>query len=360
MKKKLIKFISFAVILGLVVIFSTSQVLAGNLSTLKDTLNRLVQNQTSGITHKIIFTAETATSGGSGNNEVIIVAPDADDNTWCAVDGADLTVAGCTDESSTSLPGTTLTGTCAKGTGAETYDTITIGGVDDLSATKYCVDISEDTTAQLGTPAAGEHVMTVKTNDGTDDIDAGEMAIQILTSDQVAVSGKIGTTLTFTITNPTIGFGTWTGTEKRWANSDSSGATSEPATADLTTLGASTNATSGLTITIKSTGSGSNAGLYSSATSTLIPAAAPNSITEGTAGYAAYGANDSTDLTIEPEFAVSETTATLLITAQSFVTATTPVSSGSTVDLALIAAVASATPAGTYSDTLTLNCTGNF
>jgi len=168
---------------------------AGDLNHLKDRLNRLIQNQTSGIIHTVLFTTAGAVSGGDGNNKVILVFPDADDGTWCAFAGADLTVSGCSEESASPLQGTpSLIARCVKGTGVSDYDTIYVEQVNNLLAvTSYCVQISDGSTAKLGTPpATTTGVITVKTNNGSSDIDTGQLPVDIITNDQVTVTATIG------------------------------------------------------------------------------------------------------------------------------------------------------------------------
>jgi len=172
-----------------------SVIYAGDLNHLKDKLNRLIQNQSSGINHTVLFTAAGAVSGGDGNNKVIVTFPDTDDATWCSAEGTDLTVAGCTEDSANALSGTPgLTARCVKGVGVSSYDTIYVEQVDDLSAgLAYCVSISDGSTAKLGTPlATTSGVITVKTNNGSSDVDTGQLPVDIITSDQVAVTARVG------------------------------------------------------------------------------------------------------------------------------------------------------------------------
>ena len=195
-EKKKLNFWNIFLISCLVVILLiqfSPDIYAGALTKLKDRLNRLIQNQTSGITHIVVFTTENAVSGGAGNNSVILVFPDTDDGNWCATASTDLAVIGSTEDSATELPGT-LTARCVKGVGVLNYDTIFIEGVDNLSAaTKYAVQISDGTAAKLGTPATTTSgVITVKTNNGTGDVDSERLTVDIITDDQVVVTANIG------------------------------------------------------------------------------------------------------------------------------------------------------------------------
>lgn len=168
----------------------------------------------------------------------------------------------------------------------------------------------------------------------------------------------VAPTLSFSITNNDVGFGTWPNTNKRWANSAKSGAEADPGVGEATQLGASTNSSSGLIITVRSQGNGATAGLYkSSGTTHLIEAVEPSSVANATEGYAIYGANASL-LTVVAGFAIGGTTV-LATSAQTFASASGTVDGG-TVDVKPIAGITSTTPAGSYADTLTFICTGTF
>jgi hypothetical protein len=207
---------------------------------------------------------------------------------------------------------------------------------------------------------AGSYTLTFATNDGTSDVDTTTVVVTILSDEQVAVGATVPQSISFSISDLAIGFGTWSATEIRYATGDETGSTTEPAAGQPTQLTASTNAGNGLTITIKSQGDGTSAGLYKSVSPTkLISAVASSSVAAGSEGYGVYGKNASL-LTIDEGFdndGVSDLAVST--SAQTFVSTTTPVSNG-TVDAVPIAAIATDTPAGSYSDALTFVCTGNF
>jgi len=157
-----------------------------------------------------------------------------------------------------------------------------------------------------------------------------------------------------------VGFGTWAGTEVRYATDDEAGLTTEPGAGLPIQLTASTNAVNGLIITIRSQGDGTNAGLYKSVAPTkLIAAVASSAVAAASEGYGVYGKNASL-LTIDEGFD-NDSVSDLAVTtsAQTLVSTTGSVSTG-TVDVVPKAAIATLTPAGSYSDSLTLICTGKF
>jgi len=167
-------------------------------------------------------------------------------------------------------------------------------------------------------------------------------------------------TLSFSISDLTIGFGTWSGTELRYATGDEAGSTTEPGAGLPTQLTASTNAANGLVITIRSTGDGTSAGLYKSVSPTkLISAVASSTVAAGSEGYGVYG-KAATGLTIDEGFnndGVSDLA--ISTSALRFAYTTAPVTDG-VVDVSSKAAITATTPTGSYSDALTLVCTGTF
>ncbi len=206
--------------------------------------------------------------------------------------------------------------------------------------------------------SAGSYYVRINTYsnaDCTGDLDSGVVMFAVLSG--ISVTASIGETLSFSASDYAIGLGTWTGTEVRWATADEQGATSEQGNGYPTQLTLSTNASGGTTITIHDVGNGSgSAGLYNG--SNLIPAAAANSITGGTAGYAVYGKNASS-LTIATGFNGGSSTGVLSTSAQTFATAGGAVSSA-TVDVQPKAAISSTTQPGSYSDTLIFIATPTY
>lgn len=189
--------------------------------------------------------------------------------------------------------------------------------------------------------------------------DVGNFAVAILTDDQVAVGATILPSLTFTISDVVIGFGEIDSAMIYYATADSSTATTEPANNLPTKLTVSTNATSGLTITVQSTGSGAAAGLYSTILTELVEAAASTAVAGGTDGYGVYGKNSS-NLTIAEGYDNDGNSDSAITTAATTLASTAGVVSSGTMDLAIKAGVGASTKAGVYSDTLSLICTGNF
>ena len=337
------------------------------LTTIFDQLDRAKQNQTTGVGQIIAFTPTTTDSTGT-NSIIRLQFPDADDTQWCRTVGA-LTATTSTYQSATGLPGT-LTANCTQGSGSTSYDTIYIcaTGTNTWTAgTLYGVRVV-DSTGHLGTrtTAANDNKVIVTVGyaatctDPTTITDTGYYALSVVANDQVAVTATVDPLFSFSITNLTIGFGEFPSTTKRWATTDTNGLTSEPGNQNPSYFTVSTNAPNGAMVAAASTGNGT-AGLYKSIAPTkLIPAAAANSVTTGTEGYGLYVKNVGSSLAAVSGWLNSGATGVISSTLQSIVTASGPVSSNNTADIALVAAIATSTPAGAYSDAITLVGTGKF
>lgn len=183
-KSAKILFLSFLFFSATLFLFSSAD--AGQLSPIKDRLNRQRQNLTSGIVHTLVFTTEQAVSGGAGNNQIKIDFPATDSGLWCRTPGA-LVVNSCTEDGANPLPGTLLA-SCS-----QSNDRITIAGVDNLLAgTQYCVQVEDTTTGDLGTPTSStKGQITVTTNDGIGNIDSETFAVDIVTNDEVTVTANV-------------------------------------------------------------------------------------------------------------------------------------------------------------------------
>lgn len=191
--------------------------------------------------------------------------------------------------------------------------------------------------------------------------DSGSLAVVIVTDDQVVVNASVAPTLSFSISDNAIGFGSISAdTNVHWATANGVGQTSEPASDNPVKLIGSTNASSGLLIKIKSNGDGSSAaGLYSATTTQMIEAAASSVVAANTDGYGVYGKN-AASLTIDEAYDNDfDTDVAITRSMSSFASTTGPVADGS-VDLTLKAGVAGSTKAGAYTDTITIQCSGNF
>lgn len=332
----------------------TPKVEAAALTSASVYLNTLSQSQVSGATYEIILQPAAASTSGS----LIIVFPDADDGDWCRSAGSLTTATTSLKESALALPGT-LSASCTQGSGASNYDTITITGMTAIvNSNKYGVRISGNVGALGTSESSTTGIITVKTNSGSD-VDTGYAAVDIITSDEISISGRVDPTLTFGITDSSIGFGIVTAAAVRYATADEVGSASEPAGGAPSQLSVSTNADDGAVIEIRDTNTNSASGMYSAGTGTTLVSVASTAVSLGSEEFGIYGKNGSSVTIAEGFDNDSNADAAITTTFQTFATVAGPVSSA-TVDVAPVAAVSAATPAGNYADTIYVVATGKF
>ena len=329
-------------IVGVLIWFSG--VYAGTLTNpLKDRMNRLKQNLTTGIKHTVVFKTELAVTGGVGVNKVIMVFPDADDATWCATAGTDLVTADCTEGGATALPGT-QTARCVQGAGASNYDTIYVEAVDNLAAaTTYCFDVTDGTAGKLGTPAATTTgVITVKTNNGTSDVDTGKLAVDIVTDEQVVVSATVEPSITLTLSTNSINLGTLS---------------TSSVSSQTMTVQTVVNGVGGYSTTLLE-----NNNLWIDASNDINDVAVTGTIDAGTEEYG-MSTNDSTDgpfdILYDADCAAVFNADPITSTAQTLAGDPTG-PTDETATLCFAASRSSTTTAGSYSHTLTFISTGTF
>lgn len=170
-------------------------------------------------------------------------------------------------------------------------------------------------------------------------------------AEAVGVSAIIGQTLTFGLSTNSTDFGTL---------SSGSINTSTP----NITLTISTNAANGFSIVVKDEGDGVNPGLYKSTAPTKLIASSTATLVAGTEGYgiqaATTGAGSGATVTLATTYNKSgNDVGGLNRTDTSLASATGPVS-GREVVITHKAAISGMTLAGSYADTITYTCTGNF
>ncbi len=188
--------------------------------------------------------------------------------------------------------------------------------------------------------------------------DTGTVAVEVVSNNNLAVTGTVDPQITCSIDDNTAAFGTFT--------------LATVTTADSTPIWTiSTNATNGYNLSVRSVGNSTNAGLYSSAAGYVIKSAdsAENSTSDlsvsATIGYGLQGtktngdAGSATTTIQSPYTSTTTTVGRLQLTAQALASATGPVSNA-TITTTLKAKVTAFVPAGSYVDTVTYVCTGIY
>jgi len=341
LKKLSITLFMAAFVVGM--LFPAGIAKAGTLETVEDHMNRQKASETSGISHNIVFTVPAGNTGTEAEVHLIF-DDDDDDGLWCATAGA-ITAAGSTTYAANALPGT-LAASCAQGAGGSSYDTLTVTGVTNLSAsTEYGVLLTDTGAGALGTPAAStDGNITVQTRDsGQAVIDSQQLAVDIITDDQIAVSADVPPTITVTLSANSIDLGTL-----------STGLVSQAGITSTVT----TNASNGYSSQV----------LYdttlTNAASDTINDAAGGTIVAGTEEFGVSTSDTGEDITTWSPAACSDTGSTSNATAlstslQTFAGASSAVSSEATT-LCFLASITGTTEAGTYTNTVTVVTTGLF
>ncbi len=317
-----------------------------------DYLSSTMELQTSGTTHEIHFQTAEGLTGGSANNTLTIQFPDDDDTLWCRTPGTITPTTTNLRNSATPLPGTP-SASCTQGSGADSYDTITISNLDNLTPTTHYAIRLEENTAQLGTPSTATNgIINLYTNDGTENVESKMIDVYILNPNTIQVTGRVEPTITFNIANDQVGFGPITASNIRYANPTQTGS---DALTTATTLTLSTNADDGAIIEIKDL----NNGLHNPAASTTLTSQASTNLTAGTEGFSIHGQNPTSLIIAEGFDHDSTADQAITTTYQSLAESTGPVESAQ-VELVCQTAISGLTPAGDYQDTLTLLATGRF
>lgn len=105
------------------------------------------------------------------------------------------------------------------------------------------VIVTYDSTNATNPSSANSYVVSIAGDFG----DTGSITVPILTDDQVQVSATVSQSITFTISDNSIGFGNLTSANARYATGDASGSDSETGAHDLVV---GTNAANGYTLTL--------------------------------------------------------------------------------------------------------------
>ena len=193
---------------------------------------------------------------------------------------------------------------------------------------------------QITNPSAGTHQIDIGGTFG----DTGSLAVVIVADNQVAVTGTVLPTLSFSLSANAAAFGNLSSASVATAGTN-------------ITLTISTNGTDGYTVTVKDEGDASDPGLWSAAANNLI-ASSTATLAAGTEGYGIQASGSGA--TVASPYNVSGVNVGALSrTAQTLATNTGP-ANGDTVIVTHKAAISNITEPGDYVDTITYNVIANF
>lgn len=339
----------FSVLALLLAIAPIRPASAAAVTSLKDTLSRL--KASTAANHTIQFTTPTGVAAGQ-----TMTLTFGSGFTMNAIDFADIDV---TDDSVDLTLAATPSGATWGAALSGQVVTITSGTGTIAASSVIAIEIGTHATAgstgdtQVTNPTAGGTTVAIAGTFG----DSGTLAISIIADEQVAVTATVDPTITFTVSDNAIGFGTLSSSTGRWATGDALGGNASATTPTAAhTMTLATNAQSGWAITY------SGATLTSGA-NTITDAATIDEDSDGTPGSEQFGLGASTDgdATIATGYLrdgvadwdfVPSTTTTLV--SESGETAT------ETISVSYLANIAAITESGSYTTTITYIATGTF
>ncbi len=351
-----------AVILLVGINFAPHQAQAASLTSMRAVASRLAENTNSDYT--IYFVSPTGIQSGTSDDIILTFSSDF---TLAAEAAANFDFA--VGNSGTCTSATYTEETLALTASATEWGVDVTGDVvtfepetDDTHAGGLCYRVRMGTVATSGGTGAASTVQNGPL-DNDDSIvfsggfgDTGTIALDIISNDQVTITATVDPTITFTIDDNAIGFGTLSNTTGRWATADATGGNASPAlptAANVLTV--ATNASSGYALT------------YNGATLTsggnTIDVATVTGDGDGTQDVEQFGLSLSTsgDATIAsgyqrdatPDFNfVASTTTTIA--------SETGPTNTETFSVSYLANIRGNTEAGAYSTTLTYIATGTF
>lgn len=231
-------------------------------------------------------------------------------------------------------------------------------GGDFTNAETITVEIGTNATAsgtganQINNQTAGQN-----TSDPTVDVtsgasDTGSFAVEVIADDSVNVTATVDPSITFSISDTTIGFGTLLTSAARYANGAATGSASVIAAHTLT---AGTNAASGLAVTY-------NGALMTSAANN-IDAATISGDADGTIGaeqFAISFDDNAATFTMVSAYDENLNNASYAAGATTQIFSSAAPVASTNVDAHYLANIASNTPAGSYSTDITYIATGTF
>ena len=348
MNKTLISKIRFVtslyLVLGMLMLMGGVQVAyAASLTALSNTLSS--QKVSTLANHDLQFTTPTGVASG----QTIIITFQSDFSIAAAMDFTDMDV--LDDAANVTLAAAPSGATWGAVRTSATVITLTNGTTAVGAGSVIRVKIGTNATNQ----STGVRQITNTTTNGSKTVamtgtftDVGTTTVSILNNDQVAVTATVDQSLTFTISDNTVEFGTLTSADDFFADN----AGGNPTEVEAHTLVVGTNAGSGYSMTINGT----------TLTNGSFTIATTSANTASTIGSEQFGlrmnASGGLGTVSAPYTAAGYAFDSLNFPDQ--VAAATGASANTTYSVRYIANIASNTEAGAYTSTLTYVATANF
>jgi hypothetical protein len=321
---------------------------ADQLYTIKDVLSSQMINASS--THTLTF--KTPTGATTTAKTIIVTFPSGFDFTGIAT--TDLTLRHGTTtglEITTTIaaaPGANIWGAVFSGASSTilTLTSPTSGSIGSgYVGPNEIVTLSYTAVHSINPPTAGPYSLAISGTFG----DTGSVTLNILGNGQVSLTAKVQETLTFTISDTILGFGTLLSSAARYATADGLGSASDTGAHNIIV---GTNATGGYTVTVAGT-------TLTSLTTPANTITAQTTATASTVGSEQFGlmavATGGTG-TVQAPYATASSFALNGGTFASALAAT----ANTTYATHYIANIAPETQAGDYGTTLTYAVAANF
>jgi len=221
------------------------------------------------------------------------------------------------------------------------------------AASQVCIKIGENATGgtsnsqYINPTTTGSKTITLSVGSGAD---TGDILVNILDDDTVSATATVDESLTFTLSDNTIGFGTLSASDDYFATGDTNGSATET---EAHTVVVGTNAANGYTLSI---------------TGTTLDAGTPDITAIGSSNTASSVGTEQFGLRVDESGGSGTVSAPYADTGFAFDTAAFPdelatasgASANTTYSVRYIANIAANTEAGSYSATITFIASANF
>ncbi len=346
------KLTSFTLILAILLAMVPSTAFIANaaaLTALSDTMSN--QTISANSSHVIKFTTP---SGVTATTQTMAVTfPSGFNFTSKSIASLSLTYG---------VSGTNTTATIAASPGASTTWGAVFSGTNNVTLTLTAptsgtyiaagnqVILTYDSTNSVNPSGAANYTINITAN-----TDSGSITVPIITNSQVAVTATVAQTLSFAISNNSIGFGTLSTGASTYANAAGTGSASEPTDAHQITAG--TNGSSGYSIGLSGATLTSGLNTIAAISGGSAVALSPGSAQFGIRATASGGSG-----AVSAPFNGSSGNygfGTSPLSGATFASATVATAT-TTYNVNYAANISTLTPAGSYTTTLTYVATANF
>lgn len=354
MKNKLKRGISYFIAMSLVMVaigVQSHTVMAASMTSMSDNMSRLKASTASN--HEIKFVTPTGvTAGGTitltfsadftGVSSIAFGDVDFATAATCGGSFSDVTLAGSPSGATWGVGSAGQVVTLTSGTGT-------------VTATN-CVRIKIGTNATVGTTGTNQISNGAIDDDDTVALatstgDTGTISVDIITDDQVVITATVDPSITFSISDNTIGYGSLSAGDDRFATGDTNGNSSATV---AHTLAAGTNATSGYIMYV----------MGATLTSGLNTITAPAGPSASTVGSEQFGLNLSASGgsgAVDSQYGTSSQYGWgATVSTQDNVASATGATASTTYSATYVGNIAAETEAGAYSTTLTYTATATY